>query len=353
MKVAILGGGSAGQGIAGYLGLQGCTVSVYNRTPQRIATLRKTKILKVSGLVEGEISLHTVSCDMEDVVRDADYILITARAFGHEGCVRESLPYIKKHATICIFTPYFAALRLHSLLEDTQREDITLAETTLLPLASQVISPDAVRISGIKSKMRIAAFPASRTEKVFNSLKPLLPQLFPGKNVLETSLENYNPVFHVPIAHYNVREIEERPDSFIFYHDGISPKIAHISDALDTERMHCISTIGLPLSAACEMVKEYYGVKGDTTYDIIKQWKAVESYVLPDPLSYVREELLFGLVPLSSLCEQLGCKADTMNMLITSWSTLNQESYWKEGITVTDLGIDGMNRDEIISYVEG
>jgi opine dehydrogenase len=353
MKVAVLGGGSAGQGIAGYLGLHGCTVSLYNRTPSRIEHLMHSKTLEVSGLVEGSVELKSVSSMLKNVVEGSEYILITARAFGHEFCVRESLPYIQKNATILVFTPYFAALRLHSLLQDAGRTDIALAETTLLPLASQVITPGHVRISGIKSKLRIAAFPANHTHEVFNSLHPILPQLFAGKNVLETSLENYNPVFHVPIAHYNIREIEEHSDSFLFYHSGISQKIAHVIDAVDSERMQLITALGLNLMTAREMVKDYYGVSGDSTYEIIKNWKAVESYVLPDPLSYVREELFFGLVPLVSLSEQLHIPAETTKMLVTSWSLLNQESFWEKGITVQNLGVGGMGRDDIISFVEG
>jgi opine dehydrogenase len=353
MKIAILGGGSAGQGIAGYLGLQGCTVSLYNRTPRRIESLLQSKTLEVSGVVKGSVELETVSSTIQEVVEGADYILITARPFGHESCVRESLPHIQENAIVVIFTPYFATLRLHSILQDAGRSDITLAETTLLPLAAQVTSPGRVNISGVKSKMRIAAFPASRTDRVLESLRTVLPQLFPGKNVLETSLENYNPVFHVPIAHYNIREIEEHPQTFIFYHEGISPKIARVSDGMDAERMKCITTLGLSLLPACEMVKDYYGVTGDSTYETIKQWKAVESYVLPDPLSYVREELLFGLVPLVSLCTQLDIPTPTITMLITSWSLLNEEPYWEKGVTIKDLGLSDMKGDEIMAYVEG
>ena len=353
MKIAVLGGGSAGQGIAGYLGLQGCTVSLYNRTPSRIESLLHSKTLEVSGLVEGSVEFKSVSSILQEVVEGAECILITARAFGHERCVRESLPHIQKNATILIFTPYFAALRLHSLLHDAGRKDITLAETTLLPLASQVIAPGHVKISGIKSKMRIAAFPTTHTEKILNSLNPIVPQLFSGKNVSETSLENYNPVFHVPIAHYNIREIEDHSDSFLFYHSGISQKISRVIDAVDSERMHLITTLGLDLLTAREMVKNYYDVSGDSTYEIIKNWKAVESYVLPGPLGYVREELLFGLVPLVSLCEQLAIPAETMKMLITSWSILNQEPFLEKGITSKDLGLKGMSRDDIISFIEG
>ncbi|MGD2072537.1 MAG: NAD/NADP octopine/nopaline dehydrogenase family protein [Candidatus Thorarchaeota archaeon] len=352
MKIAVLGGGSAGQGIAGYLGLQGCTVSLYNRTPQRIESLIHSRTLEVRGVVEGSVELHTVSSTIQDVVEGAEYVLITARAFGHESCVRESLPYIQKNAILCVFTPYFAALRLRSLLQNAGRSDITLAETTLLPLAAQVTAPGEVTISGVKSKMRIAAFPASHTKRVFDSLRTVIPQLFPGKNVLETSLENYNPVFHVPIAHYNIREIEEHPHSFKFYHDGISPKIARVSDAVDAERMNCITRLGLPLLPAGQMVKDYYGVRGGSTYEIIRQWKAVESYVLPDPLSYVREEVLFGLVPLVFLCDHLDIPAHASNMLITSWSLLNQEDYWEKGITIEDLGLEDMNADEILAHVE-
>lgn len=171
------------------------------------------------------------------LLRDVDCILVTVRIFGHEPLIKSCLSYYPKNMMIIIFTGYWAALRLRTLFLKSQRTDITIAETTLLPLASKIAGPEYVKISRIKSKIRIATYLTSKTSFVYRNLRSSLPQLFPGNNVLETSLENFNPILHVPIALFNLGEIEKKENTFKFYHEGISPKIVRIIDAVDTERM--------------------------------------------------------------------------------------------------------------------
>ncbi|HEC86641.1 MAG TPA: NADP transhydrogenase subunit alpha, partial [Thermoplasmatales archaeon] len=139
MKFAVLGGGSAGQGIAGYLALKGHKINLYNRTPEKIASIVGSGNLKVSGVIKGNAKIEKASSDMREILGDVGSILVAVRAFGHESIIKESLTYIKKNATIVVFTGYWAALRLRSILSREQRNDIAIAETTLLPLASEIV----------------------------------------------------------------------------------------------------------------------------------------------------------------------------------------------------------------------
>ena len=351
MKFAVLGGGSAGQGIAGYLALRGHKINLYNRTPEKIASIAESGNLKVSGVIEGTAEIQKASSDIKDTVRDVDCILITARAFGHEPLIKSCLSYLEKNAMVVIFTGYWAALRLRFLLSRVRYSNTTLAETTLLPLASKIVEPGHVKISGIKSKMRIAAYPASKTSSVYQKLSPVLPQLIPGNNVLETSLESFNPILHVPIALFNLGEIEKKEDTFKFYHEGISPKIARIIDAVDAERMKLIQKLNLDLLPARDMVKEYYETKGNSTYEIIRNCKAYKEYVLPNIFSYIQEDLLYGLVPLASMCDLLRVPSEATKRLISLWSLVDSVNYWQKGVTVDNLGIMGMNCEEILELV--
>lgn len=350
MRIAILGAGSAGQGIAGYLALKGHDVTLYNRTAERIAVLSTSKSLKVSGVIEGTAPVQTCSC-IADAVRDCNFIFVTARAFGHEPLIKECLPHLERNAIIVVFTAYWAALRLQSLLSTAAREDLTIAETTLLPLACQVIEPGHVNITGIKSTMRMATYPLSRLSAVYQQLHPVLPMLVKGKSVMETSLENYNPMIHVPLALFNVRELEEQSDTFRLYHKGISERVARVIDAVDAERMRVVTKVGLDLMTARQMVKDYYNVRGTSTCDVIRNWEAVKEYVLPDPFSYVREELCYGLAPLASLCDLLNIPAEATKMLIAAWSVLDSVDYAQRGITVRELGLSGMTAEEILQHV--
>jgi opine dehydrogenase len=354
LKFAVLGAGAAGQGIAGYLALEGHKINLYNREEEKhlIEPIVKSKTLEVSGVKQGLATLENASyhsSDLKDIVQDVDCVLVAARAFGHEPLIESCLPYLEENALIVVFTGYWAAFRLQPLLSRFNRTDITVAEMTLLPLACQMLGPGHVEISGKKSKMRIAGYPKSRAVRVYETLKPVLPQLFLGDTVLETSLENYNPIMHVPIALFNLGQLEKKMKTFKFYHEGISPRVANVIDAVDSERMSLIKMFNLDLMSARDMVSDYYETEGTSTYEIIKNWKAVKEYVLPNPLSYVREELLYGLVTTASLCDLLGIPAEATRTLIASWSTVDGVNYWQRGVKVDKLGVEGMSKDEIIA----
>ena len=348
MKFAVLGAGSAGQGIAGYFALNGHEVRLYNRTPEKIAPIAKSGKLKISGVIEGAAEIRKVSSEIKDIVTNVDSVLVTARAFGHQFLLEGCLDYLENNTIVLIFTGYWAALRLRSLLSKYQRTDITIAETTLLPLICQLMKPGHVNISGIKSKVRIAVYPPSRAHGVYEKFGSILPQLFLGDNVLETSLENYNPIIHVPIALFNLGQLEKHQDRFGFYHDGISPKIAEAIDAIDAERMNLIGQLNLDLTTVRDMLVEYYGTEGTSTYEIIRNCRPMKGYVLPDPFSYVREDLLYGLVPMASMCDLLGIPAKATKSLISSWQTVDSVNYWQEGVKVDRLGVEGMNSEQIV-----
>jgi opine dehydrogenase len=351
MRFAVLGAGSAGQGIAGYLALHGHEIKLYNRTQKRISKIQQSKTLKVTGILEGNARIQNSSTCIEDIVTDCDYILLTARAFGHKTLVEESLPFISNHSKIVVFTAYWAALTLQSILSQYNRKDITIIETTLLPLACRIISPGHVHISGAKSKMRMAAYPYEHAYSTYKELHSVLPQLFLGKNVLETSLENYNPVIHVPIALFNIEKLQKNPESFLFYNQGVSPQVAKIIDALDKERIAISSRLGLDLDTAQHMLKDYYNVKGASTYQIIKNWKAVKEYVLPAPFEYVREELLYGLSPLISLCKCFSVPVPTASACIALWSAIDEVNYQKDGIKISDFGPEGMKKEDFLNLL--
>jgi len=349
MKFAILGAGSAGQGLASYLSLKGYDINLFNLRAGRLVPIRAKGGIKVSGVVEGFAQISKVTTDISEAIADADVIAITVRAYGHKKLLELCLPYLKDGQLVIFMTGYWASLRLRGLLDDVHC-DVVLAETTLLPLVSEVVGPGEVRISGIKSKVKVAAFPSTRTEEVLRLLKDVLPQLVAGKNVLETNLDNFNPIFHAPIALFNLGALE-RINNFEFYHQGVTLKIAEVIDSIDRERLKLAGELELGLRPGTNSLKQYYGASGESTYEIFKNCKAYKGYILPNVFDYVQEDVPYGLVPIASLCEFLNVPNRATKSIISTWSLVDKIDYWEEGITVRQLGLCDMGTLEIMEFV--
>lgn len=349
MRFAILGAGSAGQGLASYLSLRGNEVNLFNRSAQKIEPLCRQGGIKATGVVEGFAKISKITTEIDEAVKDADAIIVTVRAFGHRETLELCIPYLEDGQIVLIMTGYWACLRLRYLFEKAE-DRIIFAETTLLPLASEIIGPGKVKVSGIKAKMRMAAFPSTKTKEALGSLKDAMPQLFAAKNVIETNLENFNPIFHTPIALFNLGEIERRKD-FEFYHQGVTSKIAEVIDAMDQEKRSLIEKLGLELGSSLDVLRQYYVTSGESTYQFVYNCEAWKGYVLPNVYDYIREDVMYGLVPIASFCDLLDLPSENIKSIISAWSLVDRVNYWEEGVTVDRLGLSGMQVEEILKFV--
>ena len=61
-----------------------------------------------------------------------------------------------------------------------------------------------------KKSMGLACVRPGDTAGVLERLAPVFPQLCPAANVLETSLNNSNPISHGPLALFNITRMEEQ-----------------------------------------------------------------------------------------------------------------------------------------------
>jgi len=350
-RFAVLGAGSAGQGLASYLALKGYSVSLFNPPvhADRFEPIRQAKALKVSGVVGGVARFAKATCDIAEALADADIVLLTLRAFAHRAVIEEARHYLAVGQTVVVVTGYWASLRLRDVLSQLDPR-IVVAETTLLPIASEALSANEVRISGVKSSVKLAAFPATRTQEVVNKLAEALPEIVRGETVLDTNLDNFNPVFHTAIALFNLGELERDP-KFEFYRKGTTPKIAAVMDSMDEERLALARKLGLALRSATDSLRLYYGAAGATTYEVFQNCGAYAGYALPNAFDYVREDIPYGLVPIVSLCKSLKVPCPTLQSVTAAWSSIDGVDYWKEGITAKRLGLDRLEVPEILDYV--
>ncbi|NIM44398.1 MAG: NADP transhydrogenase subunit alpha [Nitrososphaeria archaeon] len=345
---AVLGAGSAGHAMSAGLALKGFEVRLYD-LPQfsdNIEPIQKRGGIEVSGIERGFAKLKATT-DVREAIEGADIIMTTARAYGHRKFLEACIPYLENEQKFVINTGYWACLRLRDIFRQTRKE-VLFAETTLLIYAGMRTGPAAVSIDGMKTEMKVAAYPATNTKKVVEALRRAFPQFTPAANVLETSLGNFNPVFHVPIALMNIGTIERTKGKFKFYRDGATPFVARVMDSVDNERLAVAEGLGLNLPSATEIMKKYYQAKGETTYDAFQSCEAYKEYILPNIFDYITEDVAYGLVPAASLGALLDVPTPSCKANISLWSLINKVNYWQTGITTKKLGIVGLDAQEIV-----
>ena len=111
-KITIVGGGSLGHVIAGWLAYKGHKITVLTRNPDKWS---KTLTIRRSDTVINA-SLSIVTDCPELAVKDSDIVLLTVPGYANESEIKSIRPYLKDGclvgAVFCSSGFFFEALRL-------------------------------------------------------------------------------------------------------------------------------------------------------------------------------------------------------------------------------------------------
>jgi len=357
LKIAVCGAGHGGYAMAADLTLAGHEVHLFNRSPAPIQAIRKKGGIEITGDAvygEGFAKIKKATTDMKEAIAGVNVIMIVVPAFGHEFMIDKCMPHLKDDQIIVFNTGNFASLRLANKLKKTGKKNL-LAETSILIYSSRITGPSSVFVDGLKQKLPIAAFPAKRTDEALKTLRRIYPQLIPATNVLETSFENLNPIFHPIITLLNAGFTERTKGDYIFYKDGVTPGVGRAIQAIDDERTNVAKALGIKVTPTVKWLDNMYGAKGKNIYEAIQNCKP---YLDPGErgpkdfqFRFITEDVPYGLVPTHSIGDELNVPTLTINSVIQLWSIINQVNYFEQGYNAEKLGLKDLTAKEMIKFV--
>ncbi|MCK5264041.1 MAG: NAD(P)-binding domain-containing protein, partial [Candidatus Thorarchaeota archaeon] len=82
-RIAVIGAGHAGRGLASYLAIHRFDVSLYNRSIANIKRISKRGGIKVHGIFEAFAKLSLVTDNIAKAIEDRDIIIIIVPAQAH------------------------------------------------------------------------------------------------------------------------------------------------------------------------------------------------------------------------------------------------------------------------------
>ena len=355
-SVCVAGAGHGGLAMAGHLSLIGCRVNLYNRSPERLAAIRMAGGIHVTGEVQGFARLNLITTDPAEALPDADLVMIVVPATAHHNMARLLGPHLVE-GQVVILNPggTGGSLEFIEVLRQLRINTFCfLGETETLVYASRITNPGQVRIFRIKNAVPMATFPAYNIPDVLEILRKLLPYFVPGDNVLKTGLSNISAVFHPALMLMNAAWIEESHGDLDFYCQGISPSVAQILQALDTERIRVAEKMGIRVLSAREWLYQAYSAAGDNLFEAIQANSGYRGIKAPNTLDhrYITEDVPASLVPIASLGDHLGVPVPTMKAVIHLASLLHGCNYQAMGRTVEKLGLAGLTVPQIRRFIE-
>ncbi|MDE5757009.1 MAG: NAD/NADP octopine/nopaline dehydrogenase family protein, partial [Allobaculum sp.] len=231
-------------------------------------------------------------------------------------------------------------------------KDIHIGEAQTLVYACRIIEPGKVNIIGVKDRVLLSGYPASKTENIITKLKPLYQCFYPAQNVLRTSFENIGAIFHPSVLLFNAASIE-RGEQFYFYRD-MTPGMANIIESLDAERVAVAKAYGIDLIPAKNWISyAYEGVTGNSLCERMQNNPAYYDILAPTTIHcrQITEDVPTGIIPMSELGDVAGIETPIMDSIIEMCSAMLKKNFRKEGRTLKNLGFENMTVEEILKSI--
>jgi len=370
-RFAVMGLGNVGHALAADLALRGHPVAVADLPAfaDRVAAVRERGGIELEGAAgSGHAEPALVTDEPAAAAEGAGVIFIASPAYGHEVWCEALAPHLAEGQFV-VFISCFGAWRARRWLEPVGAIPV---ETATSPFAVRSPAPARVVITGVKARVPVAALPASETASFLDRVGAALPQMVAASSVLETSLENRNPVVHVPMILFNVGRIEsDDPARWTLYGDGATESVVKVMLAIDAERRAVARRAGLDSRPLTEAFAAYYpGFDGDGAGDgdrdgdgdgasaISRALRTSAPHANPILGStaslddrYVTEDVPFGLAPWAALGRQWGVETPTLDSIIQLYGILSAGTAVSPPLTAATLGVAGLSPRDLIAAV--
>lgn len=315
MKFLILGAGNTGKAYSAYLLSKGQEVTLYDRSLERLSSLR-TQNLKASGVVSGEFSPALTNC--LDCAKDSDVILVCTVAEGHRPLALALKGALAPGQLLLVTNGCWGAVEFDQVLgEEADRKGCVLAETGGQLILCSSPAPEEVYLKTVKQTMTLSCVHPQQTAAVCSRLKEIFPQFVPGDSVLDTSLNNSNPMIHAPLVLFNATRLENGED-YLLFGTGVTEKVARFVEHMDAERVAVVKACGVPPRTELEMLNAFWPEKQPTLLDVLHKTPAYQVTKGPKTLNhrYLSEDLPFGLAPVLVLARRFGIDTPYMEALV-------------------------------------
>jgi opine dehydrogenase len=356
-SVTILGAGHGGLALAGLLGRRGHRVTLWNRSPGRVAPVAAAGgvLLTEPGSPPSLAPIALATSDIAAALAGARRVLVAVPANGHADVARACAPHLCDGQTVLLLpgrTGGALAFR-RALREGGCRARVLLGEANTFPLASRAVGLAAAVVFGCKADLLAAALPATRTSELLAAWRPVLPMLSRARSVLQTGFANLGAILHPVITLLNAERIA-RGESFDFYTQGVTPRIATALEAADAERLNIADAFGVRAESLPEWVAGAYGHRADTVLEAVGGNPAYVGIKAPTTLShrYLLEDVPTGLVPLLALGRAAGLSLPVLHGLVGRARAALGGECWERPRTLRALGLDGLDPWGICDFVD-
>ncbi len=377
--VAVLGGGACAQTFAAEFTLAGYKVRLYELPELAQGTLGevlRTHEIELGGAQAnfkwfrraGIAKVDVVTTEISEALRGAGLVIVAIPAKGHKPFFEKMIPCLEDGQMISIFPDNFGSLMLRNMMgEKGCNVDVIIGGWSSMPYGVRVIEPGKLDCIIRIRELLGDALPGKDGDKFFETMKGIpafdgTVELKKGDTIIGVGFSNPNPAVHVPGSILNVgaMEVSEMEGTlgipkgkYSMYKHGMSPAVARVQLAFYQEERKIANAMGIEM---IEFREDQFFWKGGIMG--VEYWVPFADVIIP-PIAgpnsvehrYFTEDIPVGTVIRYHLAQKFGVDVPTIESMIQLGSVICKRDFLKEGITLKELGIEDLTKEQIIRYV--
>lgn len=329
MRVTVLGSGNGGTAAAFDWASHDHEVALWDfpEFPSNVAAIASAGAIEGRVRFEGIAPVRYAGHDLDAALAGTQLILVVAPAYAHEALGKALRDRVPADAMICVLPSACngAIIVKQALGLDLSDDSVVIGETHTLPYGCRLVAPGVIRVTTrLADGMFAAALPSRHTDALIERLRLVWPFVEPAANVLQTTLQNANPVLHPAIMLLNAARIEDTGGDFLFYTQGVTAGTARLIEEIDSERLQLGRALGLQLIGDPDLgVRQ--GYLSEATYlHGYNHGVGFAGSRAPSTLDfrYLTEDVPYGMVFTSELARQVGVPTPAIDGVIAVASAM-------------------------------
>ena len=330
-NICILGAGNVGLTLGAYLADKKNNIRIYKKEK-----LEKDKVdfeYNLEGAVNLKSKISLMTNSLEKALYGAEIIFVALPAFCRKDYLKDVVNIIDAPVYIIFFPDNYGVLELDNLLKGSSKKNLfKSAGTNSFVYPCRKKSENYSVVKGIKKEIFVSSINKDYLEDILIILNKLWNIFSIRDNYLEIQLSNMNPIIHPIVLFLNLGRIENEGGNFDFYKEGISPTIAELIDKIDKERINVGKAVGINLSPLSKVMEEVYNSKEKNLYKSLTESKVHIDGLAPSSLDtrYIKEDIPYGLVPISILGKIKGVKTPLIDNIINIANIVMDENYYEK-----------------------
>ena len=347
--ITVIGAGGTGVAMSAILSAQGHSVCLSDTANQGILDgAIRASVLHTKGTFVCEGKPAMITSDIKDAVLRSDIIVCCTVSNRDSEIAHTIAPWLGPQHSILLGAGNGGSIIYHRILDAYGKGEVLVAETAGNFFPARATGDGETTIGLPLSPKGVTAFPPARTEEAVQRFAEVWP-LTACSSMFEALFNGPNLICHSAGCVLNVSSIARSKGKFNLFTDGLSEELLNVTDALWQEKALVYAAMECtPSPAPRKMLAGVMDLQ-NPDYCYFRQMSG------PGSLDhrYITEDVPNLTCFFLSIARAVGVKVPLFEGVVGLLSAAAGRDFYAEGRTLENLGLDHLNREQLIAFFAG